>query len=191
MAITLLPGCALIAVEAREILALLFSRAYEAGGPFLVLLAFAQGLCYTVFMTFSNLLIAAGRQHALATLAILMCGLAAAASAVGVYFLGAIGAALGSLVANSIAVATVTVLVVRTLRLRLDFVMFMKLLLATALVCTASSAVPVQGLLLLVKLAVLGCGFLVLLLVLRIVEAAALQPYLQRSLKQFALRRGV
>ena len=68
MAVTLIPGCALIAVESREILALLFSRIYEAGAPFLTLLAFAQGLCYTVFMSFSALLIATGGQRASATL---------------------------------------------------------------------------------------------------------------------------
>ena len=76
MALTLVPGCALIAVESREILALLFSRIYEAGAPLLALLAFAQGLCYTVFMSFSNLLIATGGQRASATLSVLMLALA-------------------------------------------------------------------------------------------------------------------
>ena len=190
MAIVLIPGCALIAVEAREILALLFSRTYEAGAPFLVLLAFAQGLCYTVFMTFSNLLIAAGRQYASATLAVFLLAFAAATSAVGVHFLGALGAALGSLVANAIAVVATTVLVVRTLRPRLDVAMLMKLALATAVVCMASAAVPAAGLLLLAKLVALGCVLFALLFLLRVINPADFEPYLRTSRKRLTPRRS-
>ena len=44
----LVPGCALVAVHARELMALLFSAAYADGARLLMLLIFAQGLSYTM-----------------------------------------------------------------------------------------------------------------------------------------------
>jgi O-antigen/teichoic acid export membrane protein len=190
MALTLVPGCALIAVESREILALLFSRVYEAGAPLLAVLAFAQGLCYTVFMSFSNLLIATGGQRASATLSVLMLAVATATSIVGVHFLGAIGAALGALAANGIAAAIATILVFRALRPRIDAPMLVRLGAATALVCFAAAAVPTQGLLLVAELVVLAGMLVALLLLLRVVEPADLEPYLRPLLKRFAARRS-
>lgn len=189
MAVTLVPGCALIAVEAREILALLFSRIYEAGAPLLVLLAFAQGLFYTAFMSFSYLLIATGGERASAILAILMLALATVTSVVGVLFLGAVGAALGALVANAIAAMIATVLVFRAVRPRVDLLMLIRLVAATALVCVAATAVRTQGLLLVAELVVLGAILLALLLLLRVVDTAELEPYL-RSLKRFVPKRS-
>jgi O-antigen/teichoic acid export membrane protein len=190
MAVTLVPGCALIAIEAREILALLFSRNYEAGAPFLVLLAFAQGLFYTAFMSFSYLLIATGGQRASAILAVLMLAVATLTSVAGVVFLGAIGAALGALVANAIAATIATVLVFRALRPRIDLVMLIRLVAATALVCIAAAAVHTQGLLLIAELAVLAGILLMLLLLLRVVDTAELEPYLRRVRRRFAPKRS-
>jgi O-antigen/teichoic acid export membrane protein len=189
MAVTLLPGCALIAVESREILALLFSRVYEAGAPLLVLLAFAQGLFYTAFMSFSYLLIATGGQRASATLAVLMLAMATVTSVVGVHFLGAIGAALGALVANGIAATIATVLVFRAVRPRIDLLMLIRLVAATAAVCVAATAVRTQGLLLIAELVVLGGILLALLLSLRVVDMAELGSYL-RPLKRLAPKRS-
>jgi O-antigen/teichoic acid export membrane protein len=190
MAVTLLPVCALIAVESREILALLFSRIYEAGAPLLALLAFAQGLCYTAFMSFSNLLIATGGQRASATLSVLMLALATVTSIVGVHFLGAVGAALGALIANGIAAALATALVFRAVRPRIDPLMLIRLAAATALVSFAASAVPTQGLLLVAELAVFAGLLLVLLLLLRVVDAADLEWYLRPLLKRVAPKRS-
>jgi O-antigen/teichoic acid export membrane protein len=190
MAVTLVPGCALIAVESREILALLFSRVYEAGAPLLTVLALAQGLCYTAFMSFSYLLIATGGQRASATLSVLMLALATVTSVVGVQLLGALGAALGALAANGIAATIATVLVFRAVRPRIDALMLIRLAAATALVCFAASAVPTQGLLLLAELAVLAGILLALLLLLRVVDAAELELYLRPLLKRFAPRRS-
>jgi O-antigen/teichoic acid export membrane protein len=190
MAVTLVPGCALIAVEAREILALLFSRVYEAGAPLLVLLAFAQGLFYTTFMSFSYLLIATGGQRASAVLAVLMLAVATATSVVGVLLLGAIGAALGALVANAIAATIATVLVFRAMRPQIDLVMLFRLVAATALVCVAAAAVHTQGLLLLAEIVVLAGVLLALLLLLRVVDTAELEPYLRPLRKRFAPKRS-
>jgi stage V sporulation protein B len=190
MALTLVPVCALIAVESREILVLLFSRTYEAGAPLLALLAFAQGLCYTVFMSFSNLLIATGAQRASATLSVLMLGLATATSFVGVHFLGAVGAALGALVANGAAAAISTVLVFRALRPSIPALMLIRLVGATALVCFAAVAVPTQGVLLVIELMVLAGMLFALLLLLRVIEAADFDLYLRPLLKRFAARRS-
>jgi stage V sporulation protein B len=190
MAVTLVPGCALIAVEARAILVLLFSDVYAAGAPFLVLLAFAQGLFYTAFMSFSYLLIATGGQHAAAIVAILMLAVATVTSVVGVLILGAIGAALGTLVANAIAAAIATVLVFRALRPQIDVVMLLRLVAATALVCFAATAVRTEGLLLIAELLVLGGILLVLLLLLRVVDTADLAPYV-RPLIRFGSKRSL
>jgi O-antigen/teichoic acid export membrane protein len=190
MALTLIPGCALIALEARGILALLFSSAYGAGAPLLSLLIFAQGLFYTLFMAFSSVLIAAGRQHASAFIAVVMVGVAVVTSATGVWLLGAPGAALGALAATSVAAAISTLLVFRTLRPRFDLVALCKLLLATALICLVATAVPSDGLLLLAELAALAVLFLVLVLVLRVIALAELEPFLPKPLKRLALRRS-
>jgi O-antigen/teichoic acid export membrane protein len=190
MALTLIPGCALIALEARGILALLFSSAYGAGAPLLSLLIFAQGLFYTLFMAFSSVLIATGRQHASAVLAVVMVGVAVVTSATGVWLLGAPGAALGALAATSVAAAISTLLVFRTLRPRFDLVALCKLLLATALICLVATAVPSDGLLLLAELAALAVLFLVLVLVLRVIALAELEPFLPKPLKRLALRRS-
>ena len=169
---------------------MLFSRVYEAGAPFLTLLAFAQGLCYTAFMSFSYLLIATGGQRASATLSVLMLALATVTSVVGVQFLGALGAALGALAANGIAATIATALVFRAVRPRIDPLMLIRLAAATALVCFAASAVPTQGLLLVAELAVLAGLLLALLLVLRVVDAAELELYLRPLLKRFAPKRS-
>jgi O-antigen/teichoic acid export membrane protein len=189
MAVTLVPGCALIAVESRAILVLLFSEVYEAGAPLLVLLAFAQGLFYTAFMSFSYLLIATGGQRAAATLAVLMLAVATVTSMVGVPLLGAIGAALGALVANAIAAMIATILVFRAVRPQINLVMLLRLVAATVLVCVAAAAVPTQGLLLVVELVVLAGILLALLLLLGVVDTADLGPYL-RPLKRFARKRS-
>jgi O-antigen/teichoic acid export membrane protein len=184
MAITLLPGCALIAIEAEEILTLIFSKDYAAGAPLLTILAFAQGLCFTVFMAFSNLLVAAGRKYASAAVATAMLCLAAVVAVVGIQVWGARGAALGALVGNGIAAAIVTVLVIRTLEPHLDLVMFGKLAAATALVCLAAAAIETRGLLLLVELLVLASGFLALLVLLRVISLAHADPFLPPFLKR-------
>ena len=188
MAIALVPGCTLIAIEAREILALLFSRTYQAGAPFLVLLAFSHGLCSTVFMTFSNLLVAAGRQRISATVAILMLAVVTTATSLGVIFFGAYGAALGALVANAVAAATMTVIVFRTFRPAFSIAMFLKLLVATAILGFVAALVPTAGVMLIVEFLVLGGMLLALLLLFRLIDPVELEPYLQGPLKRFLYR---
>jgi hypothetical protein len=119
-----------------------------------------------------------------------MVGVAVVTSATGVWLLGAPGAALGALAATSVAAAISTLLVFRTLRPRFDLVALCKLLLATALICLVATAVPSDGLLLLAELAALAVLFLVLVLVLRVIALAELEPFLPKPLKRLALRRS-
>jgi O-antigen/teichoic acid export membrane protein len=92
LAIVLLPGCTLIAINAAEVLALLFSADYAAGADLLVVLIFADGLCFTIFLSLAYGLVGAGRATTSACLALGALAVAAALSVTLVLLAGALGA---------------------------------------------------------------------------------------------------
>ena len=121
-----------------------------------------------------------------------MLALATVTSVVGVQFLGALGAALGALAANGIAVTIATALVFRAVRPRIDPLMLIRLaardrarLLRSLWPCRHKAFFWWRS---------WRCGrglLLALLLVLRVVNAAELEPYLRPLLKRFAPKRSV
>ena len=93
----LVPGCALVAVHARELMALLFSAAYADGARLLMLLIFAQGLSYTMLNTLCGILIACNQQRAAAAITLGVLPAAVLANVVLIGLWGAVGAAVGAL----------------------------------------------------------------------------------------------
>jgi O-antigen/teichoic acid export membrane protein len=111
--IVLLPGCALMAVNAREILVLLFSADYAPAAPLLTLLAFAQGLFLTLFLTLVAVLIGAGRAGVASVIALGVLPLAVVLDAALVRAFDAPGAALGALLSCAAAATTAGLMVQR------------------------------------------------------------------------------
>jgi hypothetical protein len=75
-------------------------------------------------------------------------------------------------------------------RPQIDLMTLIRLVAATALVCVAAAAVHTQGLLLVAELVVLAGVLLALLLLLRVVDTAELEPYLRPLRKRFAPKRS-
>ena len=183
MTIVLVPGCTVIAINAGEVLALLFSSEYAAGAPLLVVLIFAHGLIYTTFMCFANLLIGAGRAGASARLSLTALTFAVVLSVVLVRWAGAYGAAVAALVANGGALIGATIVVGRAIAWPFEVAVWSRVLLLTACIGMASWWVEAHGLLLLLELALLGIAYVALLPLVGLVSRADLAPFLPRWIK--------
>jgi O-antigen/teichoic acid export membrane protein len=183
LAVTLLPGCALVAANARETMALLFSADYAAGASLLQVLIFAQGIGFTLLMTFGNVLMAGGQaiRAAMATIAVLP--LALVLNIVLVRWLGAEGAALAALGALGTGAIVTGVLVHRLIGPLLEPSVLLRALLATAIVTVAAQLIPGAGLGLLVEFAGLAALTALLLPLLGLVTLADLRPFLPMRLK--------
>ena len=178
MAVALIPGCTLIAINAAEVLALLFSSDYAAGADLLVVLIFAHGLCYTTFLCLANALVGAGRATMSACLALGALAVAAALSVTLVLWAGALGAAWAALIANAAGLIGVSVVIGRAVGVPLDISVLARVLLLTALLGGASWWIEGRGVWLLVELALLGTTYLALLPVAGLLRRADVAPFL-------------
>jgi stage V sporulation protein B len=178
LAVTLLPACGAIAVNAPETMALLFSDDYAAAGRLLALLIFAQGLGYTLFVTFANVLMAGGRARTAAGLALAAVPLTLLLNALLIPRLGATGAALASLLSLGTAATIAALLVQRLIGPLLDLAIVLKTLVVTGVVCLVGLWIDAHGLALLAELVLLGILTLVLLPLLGLVTRADLAPLL-------------
>lgn len=183
LAATLLPGCALIAANAGDIMALLFSEDYAAGAGLLATLIFAQGLGFTLFMTLGGVLMAADRAGQAAVLALGALPLALLLNTLLIPRLGAPGAALASLLSLGTAVLLAAVLVRRRIGALVDPGMLARTLLVTLVVGLAGHLIAGRGTALLLELAVLAGLALALLALLGVVSRADLEPFLPARLK--------
>jgi O-antigen/teichoic acid export membrane protein len=160
LAVMVLPACALIAGSADEILALLFSDAYAGGGRFLAVLIFAQGLGFTCLGALQSILVGAGAAPAGARRIYAGVAVAIVLNFVLVPIFGAIGAAAAAV----LALLTAACLVGSEVRRRLGGVVEPKILMwaiaVSAFVGGLGWLVPASGLLVLVKLVVLGLLYL-------------------------------
>ena len=170
MLVVLVGLCAAVAVNATEIMVLLFSAEYADGGPVLAILVFAQGLFMTILLTLCNVLFGGGRPAVGATLALLLVPVQVALTAMLVLRLDAVGAALGTLLGAGLGAALATVLVWRIVGPVFEFRVVAGTALAAALVAFASRLFVSEGWALLAELALAGLGYLVLLLLLRVVR---------------------
>ena len=184
MAVVLVPGCALVAVNAAAVLSLLFSPDYAEGADLLTVLIFAHGLLYTVFMSQANALIGAGRAATSARLSLAALAFAVALSIVLVLWIGALGAALAALIANAAAVVGASIAIRRTVGVPMGGTILARVLLLTVIIAVPSWWMKADGVMLLVELSGLAIIYLALLPVAGLVERADLEPFLPRRLKR-------
>jgi O-antigen/teichoic acid export membrane protein len=178
LAITLLPGCALIAVEAKPIMALLFSAEYDQGAPLLRVLVFAHGLFNTLFLTLIAILVAVNKSHLGAAIALAVVPLAVLGNALLIPLLGAPGAAVAALLATATAAIVAAIAVWRRVGPILEPLVLTKTVAAGATVCLAAALIPSDGLLTLLVMVGLGVVFLGLAGLLGLVTRADLAPLL-------------
>jgi O-antigen/teichoic acid export membrane protein len=186
MALVLVPACALIAVNAADVLVLLFSSEYAGGADLLVVLVFAHGLLYTIFMAFANALVGAGQAATSAKLSLTALIFAVALSVIWVLRAGALGAAFAALVANGAAAVGASIVMARTVGWPAELSTLPRVLLLTAAICVPGWWIEAQGLMLLVELALLGAAYVALLPLAGLVDRTDLEPFLPRWAKRAA-----
>jgi O-antigen/teichoic acid export membrane protein len=184
MIIALVPGCALIAINAAEVLSLLFSSDYAGGAGLLVVLVFAYGLFYTMFMSLANALIGAGRAATSARLSLAALVLAVALSVTLVRWAGAPGAAFAALIANAAAVTGAGIAIARTVGMPVDGTVLARVLLLTVVICVPSWWIEAKGAMLLLELAIVAIAYLALLPIAGLLEWADLEAFLPRWAKR-------
>jgi O-antigen/teichoic acid export membrane protein len=188
MLMVVMPACVLVALNARPLVALLFSSAYADGGRYLAVLVLAQGFFLTFYLALGIALIGAGRSGIAGILALVVVPVAIVIDVLLVLALGAMGAAIGALVATGVAALVAAIMVHRLVGPLGHLSTLLRVALVTAIVAVPSILIHAEGLLLLVELAILGLIGLGLFFALGVVRMADLEPFLPASL---ASRIGV
>lgn len=173
--VALLPAGALIAVNAREILTLLFSPEFAPAASLLAILGFAQGVCMTSFSTLLSIM-TGGRQAGTGSrLTVALVPVALIASFLGVLMFGAIGAAVASLISCGAAVVGAIVLLQREHGPFVRIGTAARIVGATLCLATVSAYIEANGIWLLIEAAVLGLIYLAALPALGVVRANDLE----------------
>ena len=178
MLVVLVGLCTAVAVNATEIMQLLFSAEYAGGGPVLAILVFAQGLFMTVLLTLCNVLFGGGRPAVAAILVLSLLPGQLVLTAVLVLQWGAVGAALGTLLGAGLGATLATGLVWRLVGPVFELRVVAGTVLAAAPVAVFSRLYASEGWMLLVELTVAGLGYLLLLLLLRVIRLDDVQVLL-------------
>ncbi|MFO1068938.1 MAG: oligosaccharide flippase family protein [Geminicoccaceae bacterium] len=167
--VLVLPGCALVAGSAGDILALLFGEAYRGGGRYLALLIFAQGLGFTFVSAFQGILIGAGGAAEGARRVFMALAVAIVLNLALVPTLGATGAGLAAV----LALLAAALLVGHAVRGRIGAVAEPRVvalaLAGAALVGAASWLAPGHGWLVLLELPLLFAAWLALAWLVRLI----------------------
>jgi stage V sporulation protein B len=162
LAITLLPGCALIAVEAQGMLELLFSEVYGDAAPLLQVLIFAQGLMYTGLITYCGILIACGLPGTAARITLVLLPIALGLNLILISTSGAMGAAIAALSVNFLGAVVAAGLVSRRVSSIMSLSAMARAVLAASLVAAAAAYVRAPGYFVIVEWVILGVGYLAL-----------------------------
>jgi O-antigen/teichoic acid export membrane protein len=173
--VALLPAGALLAVNAREILTLLYSADYAPAAPLLAVLAFAQGSFITTFTTLVSIMTGGGQAVAASRLALGALPFAVALNYALALLFGAMGAAIGSLVACAAVVAGAALLLRREHGPLLGPGTLARVVLATAAAAAVSAAVEAEGAWLAVELVLVGLAYLAALPLLGLVNRADIE----------------
>jgi O-antigen/teichoic acid export membrane protein len=160
LSVLVLPACTLIAADASDILALLFSEAYRPGAHFLALLIFAQGLGFTVLNSLQAMLVGAGAADKGAKRIFLALAVGAIFNVTLVPLLGATGAALAALLGLATAAISVAVVVRKRLGVLVEPRVVIGSVLLSLAVGLVAWLVPSGGLVVLVELAGLFLAYL-------------------------------
>lgn len=173
--VALLPAGALIAVNAREILTLLFSPEFAPAAPLLAILGFAQGVCMTSFNTLLSIM-TGGRQAGTGSrLTVALVPVALMASFLGVLLFGAMGAAVASLISCGAAVVGTAVLLRREHGSFVRVGTVARIVGATLGLAAISAYIETSGIWLLAETVVLGLAYLAALPALGIVGPSDLE----------------
>lgn len=151
--VLVLPACTLIAADAGDILALLFTEAYRPGGHFLALLIFAQGLGFTLLNSLQAMLVGAGAADKGARRIFVALVIGVAANLILVPLLGATGAALAAVLGLASAAVAVAIAVRRRLGALVEPRVAAGSVLLSLGVGLVAWLMPADGLLVLVELA--------------------------------------
>jgi O-antigen/teichoic acid export membrane protein len=146
LALTLLPGCALMAIEAGPLMSLLFHPEYSAGARYLQLLVIANGFLQTLCSTFITILVATRRQREGAIVALVAILPTLLLNAVLVHWYGSMGAALAAVLSAAIAATVAGFVTYRYTGAFIEFSTLAKILLTTTVVCVVASLLPSAGL---------------------------------------------
>ena len=166
LAMVLLPILALVMATASSLISFVFSAAYEPAADILRILIFAYA-AYTLYITLVTALLAENRPgRALAIPAVLL-PVAMGLVWLGILRLGVQGAALAAVVSVSCAAVVVVIYVFRRFQPAADLISLARIALASVVLWAVARLWQPAGPLLVVGYGLLGCLYLVLLLVFR------------------------
>jgi len=154
--------CILIGIDARELLAILFSRAYADGAVFLWLLLAGFSL-FALVDAFSHTLIAAGGQWRVACTLAGMAPIAWFSNYALVPRFGPVGAAVSMMLAMAVTATVTGAMVYRQFGSPIRAATLRRVLTAAAIVAVVSVLLPVRGPLVIAKVAALGVVYLMAL----------------------------
>jgi O-antigen/teichoic acid export membrane protein len=163
-------SCVVLSVDAAEVLSVLFSSAYSDGQRFLHLQLAALGL-FALLEVFAHALMAVGRQWFVATTIAAIVPLACLSNYLLISQLGPIGAATSLLLAVSVGTAVTGAVAHHHFGSLIRISTIVRVAVAAIVVGLVSVAIPVRGPLVIVKLALLGGGYLLVLKLLGEVSA--------------------
>lgn len=158
MLVLLVPGVALVAIEAQGVMTLIFAHDYAAGAGLLAVLVLSQGLLVTSLIVLTSALVAASRAGSAALVTTLGLIVTCVVAVVLVPATGAMGAALATGVGCTVATLGAGWLVAKHVGVWLSLGLAARLALATVPVAILAALVPARGGWLLVEL--LGLGLL-------------------------------
>jgi O-antigen/teichoic acid export membrane protein len=152
----------MLAVDASEVLSILFSSAYAEGQRFLPLQLGGFGL-FALLDVFSNSLLAAGRRWLVGSVLVTTIPLVWLSNYLLIPRIGPIGAATSMLLGMAFATGMTGAMVYRHIGPVVRSSTMFRVLVAVAAIGLVSAAIPVRGPLLIVKLAMLGGIYLLVL----------------------------
>ena len=152
--VTLLPSSALLALTAEDLMVLLYSSRYAPGAAFLALQVFAFGL-FGCAQVFSEMVIARGNPFVVATGVLVHIPVALLLNLLLIPHLGGIGAAAALLMTGLSLACVGGFWVYRRFGPLMEPSTFVNVLLATAVMAVIATQIPLPGLWLLLKYAIL------------------------------------
>lgn len=180
----LLPGCALVAVEAKGVMELIYGERYTAAALSLSILVFAFGLFYTALMTFAGILIAMGRSLLAAGITLYIIPLQLVASIVLISKWGSTGAALSAALAAGAGAWISGYIVHKRMGPLLLPLVTAKVLVATGIMVLIAIEIPSQGFMLLVEGVAVFALFLFILRLFKALNWEDLKVFVPPSLRR-------
>jgi O-antigen/teichoic acid export membrane protein len=160
--VLLLPMAAIGMANAGEIMALVYGEPYRAGAPILVMLLVSHGVLFTIFVSFSSVLIGLSIEKEPAWISLGSIPLAVLLNLVLIPWLGAAGAPLAAIASTSVAATAVAWRVRIHVGEILSVATVMRTVAISAFIWAVSILVRTSGAMLLTELAAATVSYLVL-----------------------------